>query len=120
MKKLFLTATITSLLTLSFSAFAAQKYDLKKGKEIYDKSCFTCHATGVADAPKLHEVKHWDAHFAEAEAEAKKNPTKYKSAMDYLVEQVVKGRGAMPPKGMCNDCTYDDYADAISYMRQKP
>ena len=36
--------------------------------------------------------------------------------MDVLVESVDKGMGAMPPKGMCFDCSADDFKALIEYM----
>lgn len=111
---------VNTLITL-FSLFltslviAAPSYDLTNGKKIYDTSCFTCHAAGVADAPKSHDVGAWKERF-HAAATAEKTHAQSATAMDYLVKQVQKGRLAMPPKGMCNDCSRDDFADAIHYM----
>ncbi len=36
--------------------------------------------------------------------------------MDALVLSVNTGLNAMPPKGMCFDCTDDDYKALIEYM----
>jgi cytochrome c5 len=36
--------------------------------------------------------------------------------MDAMVASVNKGLNAMPPKGMCFDCTDADYAALIQYM----
>jgi cytochrome c5 len=36
--------------------------------------------------------------------------------MDVLVQSVNNGLNAMPPKGMCFDCTDDDYKALIEYM----
>jgi cytochrome c5 len=36
--------------------------------------------------------------------------------MDALVASVNTGLNAMPPKGMCFDCTDDDYKALIEYM----
>jgi cytochrome c5 len=38
--------------------------------------------------------------------------------MDALVASVNKGLNAMPPKGMCFDCTDADYAALIQYMSE--
>jgi cytochrome c5 len=36
--------------------------------------------------------------------------------MDALVASVRKGLGAMPPGGLCNSCSDEDYAALITYM----
>ena len=36
--------------------------------------------------------------------------------MDALVEAVENGLNAMPPKGMCFDCSADEYKALIEYM----
>ena len=36
--------------------------------------------------------------------------------MEVLVASVNNGLNAMPPKGMCFDCTDDDYTALIEYM----
>ena len=94
---------------------ATPSYDMANGKKVYEASCFTCHAAGVADAPKLHDSKTWKEHFVAANLSAKTDPQST-TAMDYLVKQVEKGKLAMPPKGLCNDCSHSDFADAIHYM----
>jgi cytochrome c5 len=36
--------------------------------------------------------------------------------MDALVASVRNGLGAMPPGGLCNSCSDEDYAALITYM----
>lgn len=68
----------------------------------YNKTCVVCHAAGVAKAPKFGSAEEWKPHLAKG--------------MDQLVASVKSGIGAMPPKGMCNDCSDADYKALISYM----
>jgi len=72
------------------------------GKAIVDKACATCHVAGVANAPKIGDSAAWDARNAKG--------------MDVLVASVKNGLNAMPPTGMCADCSDDDYKAAIVYM----
>lgn len=76
--------------------------DGDEGKKIYSTYCSVCHAAGVAGAPKFRDESSW--------GERAKKP------MSELVKSVSNGLNAMPPKGMCNDCTEAQFADAISYM----
>lgn len=55
------------------------------GEALYKQACQVCHATGVAGAPKLGDKAAW----------AGRLPT----GIDALYNSVVKGKGAMPPRG---------------------
>lgn len=57
----------------------------KSAQELYDGICASCHATGVAGAPKVDDTAEW----------AKRGG----AGVDALVATVVSGKGAMPPKG---------------------
>ena len=92
MKKL-----IAIVLTLSAASVYAQP-DMAK----YDKSCKVCHASGAAGAPLTGDAAAWEPRLAKG--------------MEVLVVSVNAGLNAMPPKGMCFDCTDADYAALIEYM----
>jgi cytochrome c5 len=92
MKKLLAIA-----LALSAAGAVAQP-DMAK----YDKSCKVCHATGAAGAPKTGDAAAWEPRLAKG--------------MDALLVSVNNGLNAMPPKGMCFDCTNEDYTALITYM----
>lgn len=68
----------------------------------YNKSCTFCHAAGVSEAPKTFDAEAWKPRLAKG--------------MDKLVISVKGGLNAMPPRGMCVDCTDADYKALISYM----
>ncbi|MCZ6830428.1 MAG: c-type cytochrome [Gammaproteobacteria bacterium] len=68
----------------------------------YNKTCVVCHAAGAAGAPKTGVAAEWESRMAKG--------------MDALVESVDKGMNAMPPKGMCFDCSADDFKALIEYM----
>jgi cytochrome c5 len=71
--------------------------------EIYPRTCGVCHAAAVAGAPKFGDTAAWKARI-----DAK--------GMDALVKSVSTGLNAMPPKGMCMDCTPAEYKALIEYM----
>jgi len=83
---------------LASAGFAADEAIVGK----YSQSCGICHASGAAGAPKTGSAEDW--------------APRLEKGMDALVESVTKGLNAMPPRGMCNDCTPDDYKALISYM----
>jgi cytochrome c5 len=55
------------------------------GKKVYDTACMACHAAGVAGAPKLGDKAAWAPRIA--------------NGIDALTASVIKGKGAMPPRG---------------------
>jgi cytochrome c5 len=55
------------------------------GEALYKQACFACHASGVAGAPKFGDKAAWAPRIQQGVAT--------------LVQSVVKGKGAMPPKG---------------------
>ena len=68
----------------------------------YNKSCAVCHNTGAANAPKTGDAAAWEPRMAKG--------------METLLQSVHNGLNAMPPKGMCFDCTDDEYKELITYM----
>ena len=55
------------------------------GKTVYDKTCVGCHAQSVAGSPKIGDKAAW--------------APRIKTGFNALVQSVLKGKNAMPPKG---------------------
>lgn len=72
------------------------------GKAVYDKTCVACHASGVANAPKLGDKAAWAPRLA--------------TGKDALVAAVVKGKGAMPPKAGAANLKDDEITAAVDFM----
>ena len=70
--------------------------------EKYQRSCFACHSSGAAGAPKTHDVAAWQPRM--------------EKGMPALVLSVKNGLNGMPPTGLCSDCTDEEYAAMIEYM----
>jgi cytochrome c5 len=68
----------------------------------YQQSCFACHSTGVPSAPQTGDVAAWQPRL--------------ERGMDALVGSVKTGLNAMPPTGMCRDCSDEEYQALIEYM----
>ena len=76
-----------------------------KGKEVYDSTCFICHTTGVAGAPKLDDKEAWVSRTTQG--------------IDTLYDHAINGfmgQGLMPPKGGKADLSDDDVKAAVDYM----
>ncbi|NKF51968.1 cytochrome c5 family protein [Shewanella sp. WXL01] len=95
MKKLLAMSAVAAL-TLSANVFA------QDGEAVYTKACQVCHSMGVAGAPKAHDAAAWEPRLAKG--------------MDALIGTVKSGMNAMPPGGMCTDCSDEDYKAAIEFM----
>jgi len=78
---------------------------LEEGKAVYDKTCFACHATGVAGSPKLGDKAAWEPRLAQG--------------MDALYHTALNGKGAMPPKGGNVTLPDDKIKAAVDYMISK-
>lgn len=94
MKKLLLAA---SMLVLSAGAQAAQDPEA-----VFNRACGVCHNGQLPMAPKKGDAAAWEPRL--------------KQGMDTLVQHVTNGFNAMPPRGMCMDCTAEDYKATIEWM----
>jgi len=95
-------APATAPAAVAVAAAAPAKADAAAGKKLYDSSCTACHATGVAGAPKLGEKAAW--------------ATRASAGLDALTANVIKGKGAMPPKGAAAAATEAEIRAAVQYM----
>jgi len=81
---------------------AAAKPQAADGKAVYDQTCVACHAQSVAGSPKLGDKAAW--------------APRIKTGTDALVQSVLKGKGAMPPKGGNAALTEAQVRAAIDFM----
>jgi cytochrome c5 len=71
------------------------------GEALYKQACVACHAAGVAGSPKFGDKEAW--------------APRIKTGLDMLTASVVKGKGAMPPKGG-SAASDTDIRAAVEYM----
>ena len=74
---------------------------LKSGEEVYKAQCVTCHAAGVAGAPKFGDVAAW--------------APRIKTGFEALWNAALKGKGAMGAQGG-GDFEDLEIARAVVYM----
>lgn len=74
----------------------------RSGEDIYKTTCFGCHGTGAAGAPKLGDSAAWSARTSKG--------------LDAVISNAINGINAMPPRGTCASCSDDDIAAAVNYM----
>lgn len=75
------------------------------GEAVYNKVCQACHATGAAGAPLLGNKEAWQPRID--------------LGLDAMLQTAIAGKGAMPPRGSCLDCSDDDLKSAIDFMISK-
>jgi cytochrome c5 len=99
MKKLIVAVSALGMLGLASQAFA-------DGKTTYTQTCFACHGTGAAGAPKAGDKAAWKDRIAKG--------------MPTLHEHAIKGfkgaKGFMPAKGGRADLSDDTVKAAVDYM----
>ncbi|MFN3374991.1 MAG: c-type cytochrome [Burkholderiaceae bacterium] len=72
------------------------------GEALFKQACQVCHAAGVAGAPKLGDKAAWSARLG--------------AGVDGLTASVIKGKGAMPPRGGAAGAPDADIRAAVEYM----
>jgi cytochrome c5 len=77
----------------------------RTGEQVYQTYCISCHGTGAAGAPKVGDAAAWAPRIA--------------TGIDTLLAKATSGLNAMPPKGLCMDCSEDELKGAIEYMISK-
>ena len=81
---------------------APQKAGPADGKAVYDKVCFACHQQSVAGSPKLGDKDAW--------------APRLKQGTDVLVQSVLKGKGAMPPRAGNPSLSDAEARAAVDFM----
>lgn len=74
----------------------------RAAEDIYTKVCLGCHDTGAAGAPKRGDAAAWNARL--------------EKGMDTLVSNAINGINAMPPKGLCMDCSDEEIRIVVEYL----
>ena len=98
MKKWFVSVSLLAAAVMSTQVFATDQAVLDR----YAKTCALCHGSGAAGAPKAGDAEQW--------------APRLKQGIDTLISHAKNGFKAMPPKGMCFDCSDDDFRALITYM----
>lgn len=81
---------------------AGAKPAVADGKAVYQKTCVACHAVSVAGSPPLGDKAAW--------------APRIQTGMDSMVQSVIKGKGAMPPKGGNAALTEAEARAAVEFM----
>jgi cytochrome c5 len=73
------------------------------GQQVYTRFCFSCHAAGIAGAPRVGDAEAWAVRVAKGR--------------DALLQATIDGvPPGMPAKGLCSQCSDEELAAALDYM----
>lgn len=97
MKRVLIVGAV--LFWLSGTASATQD-----AEAVYAKACAACHNGQLPMAPKRGDKAAWEPRMAKG--------------MDAMVQSVTNGLNAMPPRGLCMDCSTEDYQAVIELMSE--
>jgi cytochrome c5 len=76
------------------------------GEQTYIRFCFSCHAAGIAGAPRTGDAQAWAARLEQGE--------------HVLLQTTIDGiPPGMPARGLCRQCSDEELADAIDFMIQR-
>lgn len=98
MKRTFKLSILIIAAWQSTQALAADEYTA----ELYDLYCKSCHSVSGAGVPVAFKKNDWDKRL--------------KKGFEKVVDNAINGIGNMPAQGLCQECTYEDFEDLISYM----
>ncbi|MDC0599299.1 c-type cytochrome [Candidatus Pseudothioglobus singularis] len=74
----------------------------RSGEEIYNSKCAGCHTSGVMGSPKFASLEDW--------------APRVDLGLEKLTLSAIAGKGGMPAKGTCMDCTDNDIKITVQYM----
>ena len=74
----------------------------RSGEEIYNSKCASCHTSGVMGAPKYASLEDW--------------APRLDLGLEKLTLSAIAGKGGMPAKGTCMDCSDNDIKITVQYM----
>ena len=74
----------------------------RSGEEIYNSKCAGCHTSGILGAPKYASLSDWSSRID--------------LGLDKLTASAIAGKGGMPARGTCMDCSDDEIKVTVQYM----
>jgi len=84
--------------SVTTTSIASDEYTV----ELYDTYCKACHSVAGAGVPVAFNKDDW--------------AKRMKKGLEVVVNNAVSGIGNMPAQGLCQECTYEDFEDLVSYM----
>lgn len=93
---------VAFVLALGADTASGEAERFLSGEQVYRETCSTCHASGVANAPRFGDRKAWAPLIEEGQ--------------DVLTAHAWVGVRAMPPRGGRPDLSLREFGRATAYM----
>ena len=74
----------------------------RSGEEIYNTNCQGCHSSGVMGSPKYASLEDW--------------APRIDLGLEKLTLSAIAGKGGMPARGTCMDCSDNEIKLTVQYM----
>ena len=74
----------------------------RSGEDIYNGKCAGCHTSGIMGAPKYASLEDWSSRID--------------LGLDKLTASAIAGKGGMPARGTCMDCSDNEINVSVQYM----
>ena len=71
---------------------------------VYNRVCGACHSGQLPMAPRKGDQAAWTPRLAKG--------------METLVQHVTQGFKAMPPRGLCMDCSVEDHRTVLQWISE--
>ncbi|MFJ2684287.1 c-type cytochrome [Pseudomonas sp. NPDC087342] len=90
------------MLAAVFLLSSSGAYAVQEPEAVFNGTCTNCHSGQSWMAPKKGDHVAWKRRL--------------EKGTDVLVKHVTEGFRAMPARGLCMDCTEEDYKAVIAWM----
>jgi len=74
----------------------------RSGEEVYSANCQGCHSSGVMGSPKYASLEDW--------------APRIDLGLEKLTLSAIAGKGGMPARGTCMDCSDNEIKLTVQYM----
>ena len=71
-------------------------------EDVYKQYCAACHDSGAAGAPKYQNAGDWGMRLA--------------AGIDTVYANAINGKGGMPARGLCMNCSDDEIRQTVDLM----
>lgn len=72
------------------------------GEQVFGAYCVACHGSGAPGIPQVGDAEAWAPRVA--------------LGVDALVPSVMNGKNAMPPMGLCGECSEAEIKNAVEHI----
>lgn len=94
--------TFFSALALTGLMAAGPVLAEQTGEQVFSAYCVACHGSGAPGIPQIGDKEAWASRIA--------------LGADALYPSVMNGKNAMPPMGLCGECSESEIKSAVDYI----